>query len=118
MPASKLPDGTALAWEFATAARPQLSNVEADRNARRRARAAKQGLGRQQSGGCDVVEGGLEVLVRDRRVGVESNGPHGFLADSGGQGVGVAGVRRAVGPVAAGHGVEGEIAGCACAARC
>ena len=31
MPASKLPDGTALAWELATAARPQLSNVEADR---------------------------------------------------------------------------------------
>jgi hypothetical protein len=31
MPARKLPDSTALAWELATAARPQISNVEADR---------------------------------------------------------------------------------------
>src|SRR6516164_1396062 len=74
-------------------------------------RAGRGRLGGEQVRGRNVVDGGLEVLVFKRRVGVDGDGPHRLVADSGGQGVGVAGVRGAVGPGLPGYGVEGELTG-------
>ena len=56
------------------------------------------------------ADGVVEAVVVGGGVVVDGGHPQGRVADSGGDGVGVAGVRGAVGP-GVGHGVEGQVAG-------